>query len=600
METIMPGQATRSESAPPGYQTMMEVKNIQSNLLRAISGQTRSGLKNEEVFNSIIQKVRDKEKESLIQLYKYYRDREANALSSLKKISGSTLEEKIKNLKKQVKKWNETAGALITPGRSLDTAITNIAKSVESFGILSLGAVLSATQDLQEQYGWGIFSSLFEEELKDLPQDTANAISAGLMGGYTSEGRSRRGTLYIKIENASDSLQKSFLKGKKRNGINIRVTNNKTQKSNKDLLITVTGDMASKDRKDIHDKFRLLLENAEKKDTHVSHEIQTQLEVVTNAIINSIANLIPNPQDPAVKNKIMDMAKELIITQQSIAISKNRNVIRGMLGELYWAAFFSYIGCPVIPTGTLLDESGKQIPVDSILGAFNFQVKAYKTYKEGENEALYVHRKVVGRNNGELEYDGARDSLLSFLRTKVGANTDAFGEFYFSQAFNKEVSGREAVWFPNHAVFAPVEARFAPISEMVEIYCQADPLRVLGWEGRTIQKVQNDIANSISSDIEVFSKPLAFLINDEIILASTMIKKVIDALSGTSDVPNESVVFEVEDFEIQTVPLKRLWPYDPEISEENYLSMCKVKYDIKIDFSALIKSQNESLGMVTG
>ena len=596
----MSGRATRSESAPPGYQTMMEVKNIQSNLLRAISGQTRSGLKNEEVFNNIVQKVRDKEKESLIQLYKYYRDREANALSSFKKISGSTLEEKIKNLKKQVKKWNETAGALITPGRSLDTAITNIAKSVESFGILSLGAVLSATQDLQEKYGLEIFSSLFEEELKDLPQKTASAISTGLMGGYTSEGKSRRGTLYIKIENASDNLQKSFLKGKKRKGINIRVTNNKTQKSNKDLLITVTGDMASKDRKDIHDKFRLLLESAGKKDTHVSHEIQTQLEVITNAIIKNISNLIPNPQDPVVKNKIIDMAKELIITQQSISISKNRNVIRGMLGELYWAAFFSYIGCPTIPTGTLLDENGKQIPVDSVLGAFSFQIKAYKTYKEGEKEALYVHRRVVGQNNGELEYGGARDSLLSFLRTKVGANTEVFGEFYFSQAFNKEVSGREVVWFPNHAIFAPVEARFTPISEMVEVYCQADPLRVLGWEGRTIQKVQNDIANSISTDIEVFSRPLAFLINDEIILASTMIKKVIDALSGTPAVPNEPVVFEVEDFEIQTVPLKRLWPYDPEISEEDYLSMCKVKYDIKIDFSALIKSQNESLGMVTG
>jgi hypothetical protein len=69
-----------------------------------------------------------------------------------------------------------------------------------------------------------------------------------------------------------------------------------------------------------------------------------------------------------------------LVDQEQIAINKNSSVIKGALGEIYWNAFFDFIGLQAIPVGfDVHDTSGKEIPVDIAFEKFGFQVKNYKT-----------------------------------------------------------------------------------------------------------------------------------------------------------------------------------------------------------------------------
>jgi len=48
------------------------------------------------------------------------------------------------------------------------------------------------------------------------------------------------------------------------------------------------------------------------------------------------------------------------------------------LGEIYWNAFFDFLGIQVIPAGlTRLTTKSKEPPIDIIFKSFGFQVKNY-------------------------------------------------------------------------------------------------------------------------------------------------------------------------------------------------------------------------------
>lgn len=64
-------------------------------------------------------------------------------------------------------------------------------------------------------------------------------------------------------------------------------------------------------------------------------------------------------------------------------IARNIVVIKGFLGEIYWNAFFHWLGYDSIPTGVVKDLKNRSIAIDMILHNAGFQIKAYNISKEG-------------------------------------------------------------------------------------------------------------------------------------------------------------------------------------------------------------------------
>jgi hypothetical protein len=54
------------------------------------------------------------------------------------------------------------------------------------------------------------------------------------------------------------------------------------------------------------------------------------------------------------------------------------------LGEVYWSAFFSYLGAETLPTGDLKDKYTHQsIGVDLLVNGYGFQVKNFNIKADG-------------------------------------------------------------------------------------------------------------------------------------------------------------------------------------------------------------------------
>lgn len=86
-------------------------------------------------------------------------------------------------------------------------------------------------------------------------------------------------------------------------------------------------------------------------------------------IANIILSFLPTSTHATARRVLTDF----FTNKADIAINKGSSAIRGALGEIYWAAFFDYIGLNAIPTGfDVHSKKGKMIPVDIALEDIGF------------------------------------------------------------------------------------------------------------------------------------------------------------------------------------------------------------------------------------
>lgn len=120
--------------------------------------------------------------------------------------------------------------------------------------------------------------------------------------------------------------------------------------------------------------FRLVMERHQKSTKGFS-DAARNAQLVQRVILSKIS-------DGEVRSCIQ---KELTLGRiEGYNLARDFNVIKGFLGEVYWSAFFSYLGANTLPTGDMKDDlSGQSIAIDLLINNYGFQVKNFNFKADG-------------------------------------------------------------------------------------------------------------------------------------------------------------------------------------------------------------------------
>ena len=143
--------------------------------------------------------------------------------------------------------------------------------------------------------------------------------------------------------------------------------------------------------------------------------------------------LLKDIHNEEVKNKIR---YELSVGRiDKFNLARDYGVIKGFLGEVYWSAFFRYLGAQSIPVGDEKDiNSGGSVAIDLLINKFGFQVKNFNfkpdgTIQFGTRGGLKDVGTLIAKRM-ELGNDSNLGDLLLGLYGAYGFNQDySDGEF---------------------------------------------------------------------------------------------------------------------------------------------------------------------------
>ena len=570
-------------NAPPGYQTLQEVVNIQNNLLDAISGQIHSGSRSQEELAQVIAHVRDIEIQKLRELQRAYLAREAQMFADLR-LEGSTPEQKLNNFKTKVDAWNSSnASGLLKDNNAI---VKKIAESIRPAGRLELETLLNAILDIKEQSPDVLLNALFGDEINELGLTLSNEavqeLSKVVFGGNSS----RQGTLgldlYLKTPMNKAQSGKTFTlhTTKLMKSVGVRVIDN-----GKRIRISFTGDMNNDGRNALAERLSQYIEQQSGGKSSVAVDINSRLARARTIIMDGIRAMMPaGAVTTNVSAKVEEVVRNYVLSGRDIALSDNTAVVRGALGEIYWTAFFQYIGLPAIPVGfNYLTENKKQLPIDILVGNTGFQVKNYAIEENAEGDLLTYFNSYqrFDKEQGMVVREPAKQPLTQILSAIGNSNVQTFGSFFFSRAYNKE-----QMLSPNHEKFTPVEARFPSITDTFMSYVELNAASLLGLN-RKVTEVINKTGTAQVNAVAA-SYPMIYFIKDKFILASTMIENIINSMSGTAD-PN-AIAVKVTNVAVHAEDMAEdgQWPYEPTKDYSSYLSSVEVSYYIEVNLSRLM------------
>ena len=89
---------------------------------------------------------------------------------------------------------------------------------------------------------------------------------------------------------------------------------------------------------------------------------------------SKILSYLPSDSYPEANASIDKIIQNFLVNSYDIKVGKNSSVIRGALGEIYWNAFFDFIGLSgTSPVGLSVKSiNNKEIPVDILYEKFGF------------------------------------------------------------------------------------------------------------------------------------------------------------------------------------------------------------------------------------
>lgn len=570
-------------NAPPGYQTLQEVVNIQNNLLDAISGQMHSGSRSQEELAQVIAHVRDREIQKLRELQRAYLAREAQMFADLR-LEGSTPEQKLNNFKMKVDKWNSSnASGLLKDNNAI---VKKIAESIQPAGRLELETLLNAILNLRDQSPDVLLNALFGDEINELGLTLSNEVIQELSKVVFGGNSSRQGTLALDLSLATPINRpqsgKTFTlhTTKLMKSVGVRVIDN-----GKRIRISFTGDMNNDGRNALAERLSQYIAQQSSGKSSVAVDINSRLARARTIIMDGIRAMMPaDAVTTNVSAKVEEVVRNYVLSGRDIALSDNVAVVRGALGEIYWTAFFQYIGLPAIPVGfNYLTENKKQLPIDILVGSTGFQVKNYAIEESAEGDLLTYFNSYqrFDKEQNMLVREPAKQPLTQILSAIGNSDVQTFGSFFFSRAYNKE-----QMLSPNHEKFTPVEARFPSITDTFMSYVELNAASLLGLN-RKVTEVINKTGTTQVNAVAA-SYPMIYFIKDKFVLASTMIENMINSMSGTAD-PN-AIAIKVTNVAVHAEDMSKdgQWPYEPTKDYSSYLSSVEVSYYIEVNLSRLM------------
>lgn len=567
--------ALRSAEAPPGYQTMAEVVEIQDNLLDLISGGRRSGSKDSKVLEAVVRQVKEKEKLQLQNLLAMYQQKE-NELLSIIDIPGTTTQQKLNNLAKRIKRWNSSGAKELL--NNSDAIAKKIAMLIQPASFLELEKLLEEVAELNPTL---LADTLFGEEIQDFTISQAQEVAQAVVKSFGGND-SRRGTLSVTFSGKTQTGSGKSGKGKyttnltMRKGITVRAINN-----NNSIRVSLTGDMNNETRNDLAAALeKIIQENAQEASGSI-RSMNSRLQYARDQIFTLINSMLPDGVKPRTRNKINDVVNRYVLGRQDITLSGNKNVVKGALGEIYWTAFFENLGLKTEPVGYKYLGDSAQLPVDIVVeNLFGFQVKNYSTTEVNGDLMVYFNR---GTRYDEVTNSVIQEAgsvpLTTFFSKIPSSNPQLFGSFFFSEAYNKENDE-----FDGHEKFRPVEQRFSTIRNEITTYIEANAYTLLNMS-REVKNITDRAKKAVTIPKTTLTTPVVYLINDNFFPISYMIQDMIDSLEESVD--ETAISIKVQDAYVNTHSLENLWPTSPEESPKTYIANCTVSYYIEVNLSRL-------------
>lgn len=555
-----------------GYSTVRDVVNIQDNLMDALTGNKYSDQHSKELAARIV----SEEIEALEKLRKKYFDLEQDMYMKM-----GLSENGLKTLYQKLNEWNSSGADLL---------LTNSNKVIGKLSELYVPFTEEELIELFNNYivkNPQLIQEIFRDELNEIYGDEIPQI----LEESASLGTKRAGTgQFLALTfRTSKKASRRYIQGGKSNlnkGINILISGLNSNK----VRISLTADMSS----DVKKKLMSAISAALKSDPNFQNSNYAQR---INGAEKTLTNLIQStlPKKAKVSSKlrkhIKQIAQTYIVEENKIAVSSNRNVLTGMFGELYWTAFFDYIGVNPIPIGT------SNVNVDILLGGYGAQVKHYKTEKRGANDIVVFHRRPT-RNGDITTLAPVKETLGNFFskELKQPQLAQPCGELLFSYVYNEVVDEKEVgkrryrSFAPTIEKYIPVYNRFPTIISNIHTYVEANAAALLNISEFNLQPAQYS-GNRING-------PTLYLINSQLIPASTILESIINDLKNINSNNGRLVSIRVEhfDFIYNTFRDKKHWPNKPETDPDSYISTVRVQYTLEVDLTALMNAINNLIG----
>ena len=309
---------------------------------------------------------------------------------------------------------------------------------------------------------------------------------------------------------------------------------------------------------------RALLEDRQYSTSGLSEAAKNTV-MLQQAILGPITN---SEVRAAVKSEL-DIGR---IEQYNLA--KKYDVIKGFLGEVYWAAFFKFLGANSVPVGDVKDTKGQSIGVDLVVNSYGFQVKNFNMRKSEGSIALGTR--------GQLKETG------TFIVDRVGlSEEDELGNLllnlYGSYAYHTEPDEQ----------FAETEKeleKFLTIDASMIFSHYIDRIIRLDME-QTPKKGQIDLFGATTQQGE---KTLLFnaffLIGSKIVPSSAILDQIILAL----DTKEKTYVdFKITD--LQRSPVKSKDDEKFEWKPKRMANLTKIAYTINLDVTKIINQAYSSI-----
>ena len=490
--------------APKGFRTVDDVIGIQNRILRLISGgvHTSSGVRK----GTLADRIKQKEIEQLELLQHEALDKERAFYASIGCASSGYL-----GLYNKALQWKRTGAARILQNPELIDEIQAVFDEISKAdldAIVSEFASLYLTKkDLQ--------SLFYEDKELDAIYDSIIDDVVTKAGRKSSTGN-RKGTLAItfKVNKASEKKKFTFLKTR---GVTLFQSGRKDKDGNSIIEFHFTNDMPQSVRDKLVAK---LLDIAKKQGSQIQ---LSSVKDINREISERILRHLPSGRYARARDVIASTTMQFLIQQQKIKTGQNSSVIRGMLGEVYWTAFFEFLGLNATPVGfDVQSQQGWEIPIDVAFKHIGFQVKNY-TAKDG----VVTFNQHLDRELHEMVPNSI--PLNRFFGNHLGLGTEgvqAFGNYFFSYEYNKRNLEKDT-----EGDYIPVEKRFEAINGGIKTYVESSIRRTIELEREAVLK-----------DPELFDKelepgkPVFFFINNKPFPTSAIIGRIIEELRGLDDI----------------------------------------------------------------
>lgn len=522
--------------AAPGFETMERVVSYQNIIASMIGYSSKHN-------NELLEEIKLKEIERLEQL-------KASLLAEEKKLKDTLGIISIEELNQRLQEWNNSG---------LDTILIN-----------------GSTQ----------FNKLVKEISKKITQEWFNKNFAEALIHDAKNG----GELHeIFMRNGTEQITKDvkFFQNIKR-AIKEKGYGSLDSMPNKYFTITVQGEPIEDFSKepvvdiyfsgDISSGYAKKISNIIKKINGYEFKNFPLSDKLKAEIVNNIKSLINvNSRPGQIMMQILTFRFEM---NQQFDLSKNESVIKGFLGEAYWTAFWQFITAgkvQVIPTGTSRGTSGtltgKEIPIDIILGETGFQVKNYRIiYSHGQQLIKFP------------PFGSTSIRLDNFIESRLDmpAYKDAIEKFFFSYGYNRLVDNDTA-----RKIYSGVANRFDSILYTLKANLEELTLgrldKVIGLD-RSFS-FDNELVDT--SELETTRYNTVWLIGNKFVFGSDIVDSLITGLWASRGFDIRLSLFDTS--ALHQPELGAKWPeptsYDPSSAMKGQI----IKYQIEIDISTLIR-----------